>query len=289
MSHLAVRLQVQNRLGETRVLAVPRPLVASFAALLPLCLLLAPVSIWLGKDRGRLAAQVQEVEEAYSGAHYLFGQLTERLSEIHELNNRLRIVADDSPPSINGQFFGVGGLQAVEREEISLPERLRGLAEEIRRTETNLTAEDASFAELTHLLEQRQQEMLVTPSIWPTHGWVASPFGRRIDPYTHGWKRHAGVDIAGRYGTPVVASASGAIDQVSLDSSFGHHVVIDHGLDTETLYAHLETVIVVTGDKVHRGDVIGYLGSSGRSTGPHLHYEVHRHGIPRDPMDYIRE
>jgi murein DD-endopeptidase MepM/ murein hydrolase activator NlpD len=66
-------------------------------------------------------------------------------------------------------------------------------------------------------------------------------------------------------------------------------VVIDHGLDTETLYAHLEKVIVAPGDEVRRGDVIGYLGSTGRSTGPHLHYEVHRHGIPRDPMDYIRE
>ena len=289
MSRLGVRLQLRNRLGETRVLAIPRPLSIGLAALLPLCLVLVPATIWLGKDRSRLATEVQDVEEAYSGAHYLFGQLSKQLSEIHKLNNRLRIVADDSPPSINGQFFGVGGLQPTEREEISLPDRLRGLADEIRRTQTNLTAEDASFSELTRLLEERQQEMLVTPSIWPTHGWIASPFGRRIDPYTHRWKHHYGVDIAGRFGTPVVASASGSIEKVTSDSSFGNHILIDHGHDTETLYAHLETVIVAAGDDVRRGDVIGYLGSSGRSTGPHLHYEVHEHGIPRNPMDYIRE
>ena len=98
-----------------------------------------------------------------------------------------------------------------------------------------------------------------------------------------------GVDIAGRYGTPVVASASGAVEKVSYDSSFGNHVTIDHGRDTETLYAHLEKIIVAAGEQVRRGDVIGYIGSSGRSTGPHLHYEVHERGVPRNPMEYLRE
>jgi murein DD-endopeptidase MepM/ murein hydrolase activator NlpD len=289
MARFEVRLQVPSRAGEVRVHALPRPVVIGVAALLPLCLALVPITVWLTVRHTELTTQIETVEQAYTGAHYLFDELTEQLTKTRELNNRLRIVADDRPPSINGQFFGIGGLQPMEREETPLPERLRGLAEEIRRTKTNLTAEDASFAELTRLLEERQQEMLVTPSIWPTHGWVASPFGRRSDPYTHRWKRHAGIDIAGRFGTPVVASAAGQVRKVAFDASYGHYIQVDHGREVETLYAHLEKAIVRLGDEVRRGDVMGYLGSSGRSTGPHLHYEVHERGVPRNPMEYIRE
>jgi len=289
MARFEVRLQVPNHAGEVRIRTLPRPLVLGLAALIPLCLALVPLSVWLTVRHRELTTQIETVEQAYTGAHYLFDELTEQLTKTRELNNRLRIVADDSPPSINGQFFGIGGLQPIEREVIPLPERLRGLADEIRRTKTNLTAEDASFAELTRLLEERQREMLVTPSIWPTHGWIASPFGRRSDPYTHRWKRHAGIDIAGRFGTPVVASAAGQVRKVAFDSSYGHYLTVDHGREVETLYAHLEKAIVTIGDEVRRGDVVGYLGSSGRSTGPHLHYEVHERGVPRNPMEYIRE
>ncbi|MBM4235073.1 MAG: hypothetical protein FJ152_01195 [Firmicutes bacterium] len=126
------------------------------------------------------------------------------------------------------------------------------------------------------------------PSIWPARGRISSGFGMRKIPYTSGYQFHTGVDIIGAYGSAIWASADGKVIFTGYRGSYGHTVVIDHGYGYETLYAHLSGFIVDDGDLVERGQTVGYMGASGRTTGTHLHYEVLFKGSPVNPSNYLQ-
>jgi len=126
------------------------------------------------------------------------------------------------------------------------------------------------------------------PSLWPVQGPIASSFGERLDPINGEGKFHTGIDIDAPYGTPVHAAADGDVSNATMGSGYGRTVVINHGHDLETIYAHLSGIAVVPGQHVTRGQVIGYLGQSGRTTGPNLHYEVRVHNVPVNPYKYLR-
>lgn len=128
-----------------------------------------------------------------------------------------------------------------------------------------------------------------SPAIYPVHGWITSGFGVRIDPFTGLNTFHEGLDISIDEGTPVKATANGVVIFVGENSGFGNTVKIFHGNGIVTLYGHLRDYTVRTGDRVKRGDIIGHVGNTGRSTGPHLHYEVRVDGIPVNPQNYILE
>jgi murein DD-endopeptidase MepM/ murein hydrolase activator NlpD len=136
-------------------------------------------------------------------------------------------------------------------------------------------------------LSERQSLLMSTPSIKPTKGWFTSRFGYRLDPYTNHPQMHAGVDMAAPPGTPVFAPADGVVSYVGYESGYGKLVSIDHGYGVVTRYGHNSRVFVEQGQKVRRWDAISAVGSTGRSTGAHLHYEVRIHGIAVDPMNYI--
>jgi murein DD-endopeptidase MepM/ murein hydrolase activator NlpD len=126
------------------------------------------------------------------------------------------------------------------------------------------------------------------PSLWPIEGRVASSFGEREDPINGEGAFHSGIDIDAPYGTPVRATADGDVQGASMASGYGREVVLDHGHDVSTVYGHLSAMAVVPGEHVIRGQVIGYVGQSGRATGPHLHYEVRVHNVPVNPHKYLR-
>jgi murein DD-endopeptidase MepM/ murein hydrolase activator NlpD len=126
------------------------------------------------------------------------------------------------------------------------------------------------------------------PSLWPVEGRVTSSFGERQDPINGEGAFHAGIDIAAAYGSPVRAAADGDVTATRMGAGYGREVTIDHGHDVLTVYGHLSSMIVVPGQHVTRGQVIGYVGQSGRSTGPHLHYEVRVHMVPVNPHKYLR-
>ena len=126
------------------------------------------------------------------------------------------------------------------------------------------------------------------PSIWPIEGRVTSSFGEREDPFNGEGAFHSGVDIGASYGAPVRATADGEVSAASMGAGYGREVVLDHGHDVMTVYGHLSAVAVLPGQHVIRGQVIGYVGQSGRSTGPHLHYEVRVHSVPVNPHKYLR-
>lgn len=136
-------------------------------------------------------------------------------------------------------------------------------------------------------LSERQSLLGATPSIKPARGWYTSRFGYRVDPMNGKSEMHAGLDIAAPPGTPVYAPADGVVSHVGYEPGYGKLVSIDHGYGVITRFAHNSRVFVEQGQKVHRWEVISAVGSTGRSTGAHVHYEVRIHGLPVDPMNYI--
>jgi murein DD-endopeptidase MepM/ murein hydrolase activator NlpD len=127
-----------------------------------------------------------------------------------------------------------------------------------------------------------------SPSLWPVEGQVTGSFGERIDPFNGEGAFHSGVDISSAYGHPVIASADGVVTFADLLGGYGKVIMIDHGHGISTRYGHLSGFAVTAGQEVHRGNTIGYVGLSGRSTGPHLHYEVRINDTPVNPYKYLR-
>jgi murein DD-endopeptidase MepM/ murein hydrolase activator NlpD len=127
-----------------------------------------------------------------------------------------------------------------------------------------------------------------TPSLWPVIGHISGGFGERLDPFSGEGSFHAGVDISSQYGNAVRATADGVITAVETRTGYGRLVVVDHGFGISTWYGHLSGFNTRPGERVRRGDVIGYVGISGRVTGPHVHYEIRLYGAPVNPWRYLR-
>jgi murein DD-endopeptidase MepM/ murein hydrolase activator NlpD len=127
------------------------------------------------------------------------------------------------------------------------------------------------------------------PSLWPIDGRLASGFGERQDPINGEGAFHSGVDIDAPWGTPVRAAGDGVVIATNQGTGYGKEITIDHGHDVTTIYGHLSAIAIVPGEHVTRGQIIGYVGQTGRATGPHLHYEVRVHNVPVNPHKYLRE
>ncbi len=147
-----------------------------------------------------------------------------------------------------------------------------------------LTAIENRLASVRTGVERRQALAAATPSIWPVPGWLSSAYGNRLDPFTRDSSFHPGLDISAGQGQAVVATADGTVSHAAFSGAYGNLVVIDHGFEISTKYGHLSRFAVMSGQQVRRGDVIGYVGSTGRSTNPHLHYEVWVNGRLTNPL-----
>jgi len=126
------------------------------------------------------------------------------------------------------------------------------------------------------------------PNLWPVEGPITGSFGERIDPFNGEGAFHSGIDIGSAYGQSIVAPADGIVDFADFMGGYGRAIILDHGRGITTRYGHLASFAVFPGQHVHRGDTIGYVGASGRSTGPHLHYEVRINDVPVNPHKYLR-
>jgi len=154
---------------------------------------------------------------------------------------------------------------------------------------TAVVPSQQSLAELVAGLEGKRHQLESTPSIWPTDGWVTSRYGTRTSPFTGKPQFHAGLDIAAAFGTPILAPARGRVSFVGKKGPLGRAVIIDHGFGLKTTYGHTSKTYVARGEVVERGTPIAAVGSTGRSTGPHLHYSVQVNGRSVNPADYIIE
>jgi murein DD-endopeptidase MepM/ murein hydrolase activator NlpD len=175
---------------------------------------------------------------------------------------------------------------APDRELRSALDRIQARA---RKLSALLPEQRASLEALVAGLEDRREQLASTPSIWPTSGFVTSGYGFRISPFTGHQQFHAGIDIAADFGTKIVAPASGRVVFAGQRGSFGRMVEIDHGFGIHTYFGHTDDIYVRVGQHVERGTRIASVGSTGRSTGPHLHYQVKVDGRTVNPADYIFE
>ncbi|MDE2491835.1 MAG: M23 family metallopeptidase [Elusimicrobia bacterium] len=167
---------------------------------------------------------------------------------------------------------------------------------EIARIQNDARRRLASFQEIAWYVSNKKSLRNATPSIWPTEGHITSLFGYRLSPFRRGGdgdsvenaEFHPGIDIANSPDTPIYATADGTVEFVGWSHGYGNLVVIDHGYGLQTLYGHTSKAVVKAGERVVRGQMIAYMGTTGRSTGPHLHYEIRRMGKPINPMAYLK-
>ena len=155
-----------------------------------------------------------------------------------------------------------------------------------------MASQDKSYTQIGQYIKNKEELLACTPAIQPLSNKdlkrIASGFGHRIDPVYKTIKFHAGLDFTAPQGTPIYASANGVVRVAAhLGTGYGNHVVINHGYGYETLYGHMFRVKAKPGQRVKRGEIIGYVGSTGKSTGPHCHYEVHKNGRPLDPVYFF--
>jgi murein DD-endopeptidase MepM/ murein hydrolase activator NlpD len=212
----------------------------------------------------------------------------QEIQRLKEFDVKLRIIANLENAQETGSFLAVGGPTIPAREPLQggIADTQR-MKEELDRLNTEAAFREKSFQELYSFLEGKKRQLASTPAIWPVRGWLTSGFGYRIDPFTGLRQFHEGLDIANRYGTPIIAPADGIVSRVSNTSGFGLTVEINHGYGITTLYGHLSKVYVSVGHSVKRGERIAAMGNSGRATGPHLHYQVMLNDVPMSPMNYI--
>ena len=217
------------------------------------------------------------------------GYFEKRMESLREYENRIRVMAELVKPK--GQYLGVGGPSREDTLGRHEAERETRSLSRIHQSMDQLIAEadqkERSFKEIIEFLEKKKSILSRTPSIWPVQGWVTSEFGSRPSPFSGAREFHAGVDIASRSGKEVVAPADGIVSEAERRADLGNAVVVDHGNELSTLYGHLLQCAVTKGKFVRRGEVLGYVGSTGKSTGSHLHYSVYLNNIPVNPRKYL--
>jgi len=221
-------------------------------------------------------------------------ELDSQMVRLEKFDRKLRVItALDVPKNQGKTKSGLGGSR-INLDEGGLPDSPRhSLVNQIHDDLNDLRVrselQEINFLELDEFFKNQSSLFSSTPSIWPTRGWVTSSFGYRRSPFTGLRELHEGIDIATRVGSPVVATANGVVVRAGRDSSFGKMVEIDHGYGVVTRYCHNSQYFVKAGDRVKRGQVISLVGNTGRSTGPHCHYEVLLNGVPVNPLRYILE
>lgn len=213
---------------------------------------------------GELAGQIAALQTA-----------VDQLGNDASLDVATRNAIQSLPKTLRDRAMGGSG------RSVAPPENTIGVLRGV------LNVIEAQLGSVRSAVERQQILANATPSIWPTAGWLTSPFGGRRDPFTGGGDFHAGLDIAADSGKPVRATADGTITEAGWSGNYGNMVLVGHRFGLSTRYGHMSRLAVTAGQTVRRGDLIGYVGSTGRSTSPHLHYEILLNGEAINPLRFL--
>lgn len=216
------------------------------------------------------------------------GDLSKDLKRVKKFDSKLRLMMNmekepvnigDDPDDLSRTYLPLHRQQLASRK---LQDFLEKLSESTK-------LEEVRQQDLLRALRENKNVLPALPTIWPVTGFISSNFGGRMSPFGHGTQFHKGLDIAARIGTPIIAAGDGTVILSGQDGAYGISIEINHGSGIVAKYAHMQRAVVREGEWVRRGQVIGYVGMTGRTTGPHLHYEVRLNGVPVNPMRYILE
>jgi murein DD-endopeptidase MepM/ murein hydrolase activator NlpD len=275
-----------------------RPVLIASGVILALPVLIGIGAAWKAKSDIldlRASHQALEAENASfrSATDELSTQVTSLEAAIQDLGAKsaldpnLAKTMDKLPALVKARAMG-GSTEADRTAQRTLsslgtPEDTFGLLR------TLLESLESRLTLVSHNVDRRNALAAATPSIWPSTGWLSSMMGHRVDPITGADDFHAGLDIAGERGQPVYATAAGTVTHTGFQGGYGNLIVLDHGFGLETRYGHLLNYGVKQGAKVKRGDLIGHVGNTGRSTGYHLHYEVLANGKLLNPLQFLSQ
>lgn len=247
----------------------------------------SPYEKVLREQNNSLKEELKTLNERVQGLNQQMAELEKRDNDVY----RSIFEAQPIPDSLRTK-------EAEKAQEIAkveaMPEGtlIYSIDTTLRKIKVRIEAQKKSYAELTGLINNKEELLSHTPAIQPVSNKdlnrIASGFGYRIDPVYKTVKLHAGLDFAAPQGTPIYATADGSVKEAGFsEGGYGNHVVLSHGYGYETVYGHMVKVKARQGQKVTRGEIIGYVGSTGKSTGPHCHYEVHKNGQKLDPVYFF--
>jgi len=221
-------------------------------------------------------------------------QIQMKMAELEKRDNSVyRSIFEASPlPDSARATFLEKQEEVAKVESMSGNELVTSISKALGNLRNRIAAQRTSYGQINNLINNKEKLLSATPAIQPISNKdlsrIASGFGYRIDPIYKTVKMHAGLDFTAPQGTPIYATADGVIKTAANTSNgYGNHVIINHGYGYETLYGHMVRIKARAGQKVNRGDLIGYVGSTGKSTGPHCHYEVHKNGQKIDPAYFF--
>jgi murein DD-endopeptidase MepM/ murein hydrolase activator NlpD len=218
--------------------------------------------------------------------------LKEQVDVLSKLEAKVRLIADIQKTGDSSGLIGIGGIPENDLDQdIPLENKhnnlIREMHQQAKQTTLATKQQVLDFESLIGQLEKKKNLLAATPSIRPVGGWITSKFGYRKSPFTGKRTFHSGFDISNKLGTKITATANGKVSYAADKRFIGKMVILDHGYGRVTKYGHMKKILVKPGQKIKRGDVIGLLGNTGQSTGPHVHYEVVINGAPVNPLKYI--
>jgi len=247
--------------------------------------------------QSKVSVQQDEISNQHKQIQFFAGEiinLKSKLIDLYSFEKKIRAMANlkNKKNEIQEGFFGIGGSSPADLDtKIALTEKHNTLVREMHEQvdEINLAAkvQAEGFKSILSFFEEQRSLLASTPAIRPAHGNATSTFGYRTSPFTGLREFHKGFDISAYEGAPIVATANGTVSQTDYNGSLGNTIVINHGHGMVTRYAHASKILKKSGSFVKRGEIIALIGNTGRSTGPHVHYEVHLNGIPVNPDNYI--
>lgn len=218
----------------------------------------------------------------------------QQMKELEKRDNDVyRAIFEASPIPDSARAKELEAKQEIAKvEKIKDYQLVASITSTLDNLNSRIAAQKKSYDQVEELVKNKEQLLSHTPAIQPVSNKdlnrIASGFGYRIDPVYKTTKFHAGLDFSAPQGTPIYATANGTVTTAgSTGNGYGNHVVINHGYGYETLYGHMVRVKVRNGQEIRRGEVIGWVGSTGKSTGPHCHYEVHKNGEKIDPIYFF--
>jgi murein DD-endopeptidase MepM/ murein hydrolase activator NlpD len=250
-------------------------------------------------ENSRLREQLLQQQTSIDNQHRQIQAFAQTINELkadlvslNGFEKKIRIMANLDHKHDQASLFSIGGSMPDDLDA-NLPlkkdnDRLvRQMHEQLKQVNQASAVQRKSFETLLTSLKDKINVLAATPSLRPAVGWISSDFGYRVSPFTGRREFHKGLDIANREGTPIIAPADGVVTYADQKWLMGNMITIDHGFGMVTRYGHLEKILIKAGDRVKRGETIALMGNTGRSTGPHLHYQVHINGVAVDPMQYI--